>query len=398
MKDQKVMTGQEFTPEQVALIKTQIAPKATDDELQMFLYQCKRTGLDPLTRQIYCIHRKQDGKEKMSIQTSIDGFRVIAERSGVYGGQSAPVFEEADGMPVKCTIAVYKFKGTTRYEAAVAVAYFKEYVQTKDEWINNQRTGRKIVSDMWARMPHTMLAKVAEALALRKAFPQDLSGLYTDDEMGQAANAATSESGVMQQPAQLPAPTSVPFQPNYTQTAEPVPAGQQRKETPFNVGYTDPRAITATLAIAKTKEDVVALYNANRATVDGSEQLKAEFSKVRKQMEAAGKVIITDKQLAEVKARVMRGDLKAAESAKGAFLLNEAQAADLQKLVDNYLKLEAAVVAKYDDPSMLVTIVNACYTEAQVNTLHKNNSMIMDRDQLVAQAVANKLKAFKVAA
>lgn len=172
----------------------------------------------------------------------------------------------------------------------------------------------------------------------------------------------------------------------------------QAPQNPFVMFYPDPRAITATLAIAKTKEDVVALYNANRATVDGSEQLKAEFSKVRKQMDAAGKVIITDKQFSDVKARVMRGDLKAAESAKGAFLLNEAQAADLQKLVDNYLKLEAAVVAKYDDPSMLVTIVNACYTEAQVNTLHKNNSMIMDRDQLVAQAVANKLKAFKVAA
>lgn len=185
--------------------------------------------------------------------------------------------------------------------------------------------------------------------------------------------------------------------------AASAPKNQQRQQpqqtqSPFAMFYPDPRAITATLAIAKTKEDVVALYNANRATVDGSEQLKAEFSKVRKQMEAAGKVIITDKQFAEVKARVMRGDLKAAESAKGAFLLNEAQAADLQKLVDNYMKLEAAVVAKHEDPAMLLKIVEACYTEAQVNTLHKNNSMIMDRDQTVAQAVANKLKALKVAA
>lgn len=158
-----------FTDDQVQLIKKQIAPQANDNELKLFLYQCQRTGLDPLTRQIYCIHRGG----KMTIQTSIDGFRVIAERSGDYGGQDKPVYVyDEKGNIVSCEVTVYKFRGETRYPAATAVAYFKEYYPNP---MNLQKS-----------MPHVMIAKVAEALALRKAYPQDLSGLYTTDEMQQA--------------------------------------------------------------------------------------------------------------------------------------------------------------------------------------------------------------------
>lgn len=160
----------EFTEDQVKLIKTQIAKDCSDDELKLFLYQCKRTGLDPLTRQIYAIKRAG----RMTIQCSIDGFRVIAERSGTYAGQDEPVWiDDEKGIPVKCSVSVYKFSPAgQRYCAAVGVAHFKEYYPNP---INLQKS-----------MPHVMIAKVAEALALRKAFPQDLSGLYTGDEMNQA--------------------------------------------------------------------------------------------------------------------------------------------------------------------------------------------------------------------
>ena len=160
----------EFTTDQIALIKSQIARDCTDNELKLFLYQCQRTGLDPLTRQIYAIKRSG----RMTIQTSIDGFRVIAERSGSYAGQDEPVWvDNESGIPVKCTVTVYRFAPSgQRYPAGVGVAFFNEYYPNP---INLQRS-----------MPHTMIAKVAEALALRKAFPQDLSGLYTNDEMQQA--------------------------------------------------------------------------------------------------------------------------------------------------------------------------------------------------------------------
>jgi phage recombination protein Bet len=169
----------EFSTDQIALIKSQIAPKATDDELKLFLYQAKRTGLDPLARQIYAIHRwnGMQKKETMTVQTSIDGFRVIAERSGDYGGQDEPIFSYNGEALESCKVTVYRFRGDLRYPAAVGVAFWNEYVQITKE-------GKP--SGLWLKMPHTMLAKVAEALALRKAYPQDLSGLYTNDEMNQA--------------------------------------------------------------------------------------------------------------------------------------------------------------------------------------------------------------------
>jgi len=194
MKDNQIATLDKitFSTDQIQLIKNQIAVGATDDELNLFLYQAKRTGLDPLNRQIYFIKRnvwdgtKQAYVSKPTIQTSIDGFRVVAERSGEYEGQTEPQWCGKDGewldvwledeAPKASKIGVYR-KGFK--EPVYGVALFKSYAQMGKD-------GKP--SAMWAKMPEVMLAKVAEALALRKAFPQDLSGLYTSEEMEQADN------------------------------------------------------------------------------------------------------------------------------------------------------------------------------------------------------------------
>lgn len=172
-----------FTDEQISLIKDQIAVGASDGELQLFLYQAKKTGLDPLARQIYFIKRNvwnKDSKSfdsKMTIQTSIDGFRLIAERSNKYSGQDEPKFIEGSKYPKSCTVTVYKIDPQGNRVGISATAFWEEYVQT-------DKSGNPTTT--WIKMPHTMLSKVAEALALRKAFPQDLSGIYTNDEMLQA--------------------------------------------------------------------------------------------------------------------------------------------------------------------------------------------------------------------
>jgi len=172
----------DFTADQIALIKNTIAKGTTDDELKYFLHVCRVTGLDPLAKQIHCVKRRDSktGKDIASFQTSIDGFRLIAERSKKYAGQVGPQWCGDDGLwkdvwldkkpPRAARVGVIR---SDFDQTLYAIANWDSYVQSY-----NGKPGH-----MWAKMPELMLGKCAEALALRKAFPQDLSGLYTDDEI-----------------------------------------------------------------------------------------------------------------------------------------------------------------------------------------------------------------------
>lgn len=170
------LTDLDYSREKIDLIKRTIAIGASDDELQLFLYAAKKTGLDPLTRQIYAVKRSG----KMTIQTGIDGYRLIADRTGKLAGISDYIFDSEEGKnPGKATVTVKKALEGGGIADFTATARWGEY-----------NAGGPI----WQKMPFLMLGKCAEALALRKAFPADLSGVYTAEEMAQADNTQQGEA------------------------------------------------------------------------------------------------------------------------------------------------------------------------------------------------------------
>lgn len=182
-----------WTPEQGAVLRQSgIKDQVTPAELSGFLHLCQRTGLDPFSRQIYLIGRfsKKDGREVYTPQTGIDGYRVIAQRvtaqtGGTYGYEDTVWCDPsgrwrdvwlADEPPAAAKVTVIR-----NGQHFSAVATFREYVQTFPD--GNPK-------GLWAKMPAGQIAKCAEALALRKAFPHDLAGVYTAEEMDQADNTA----------------------------------------------------------------------------------------------------------------------------------------------------------------------------------------------------------------
>jgi phage recombination protein Bet len=169
-----------FTPEKTQLIKDSFFKDSSDEEFMLFMQVCKHTQLDPVFKQIYPVKRWDSKlrRETVTYQTSIDGYRLIAERTGCYVPGPKPVWTYDDkGNLISAIASVKKLARDGSWHIIEAEAFYDEYCQKTKE---NKPTA------MWVNMKRSQLAKCAESLALRKAFPAELSGVYTKDEMQQA--------------------------------------------------------------------------------------------------------------------------------------------------------------------------------------------------------------------
>lgn len=160
------------------LVKNKIKqsiPNLKEDEFALFMHIARSRELDPLLNQIYCV--KMGGK--ITAQTSIDGLRLVAERTGKYAPGKAPEYVYDDNGNLLYAIAfVKKQTNDGSWHETASQAFYKEY---------------KGNGGIWGKLPHVMLAKCAESQALRKAFPAELSGLYSEEEMEQSSESVEKE-------------------------------------------------------------------------------------------------------------------------------------------------------------------------------------------------------------
>ena len=261
----------QFSAAQVDLLKSTICKNATDDELALFMHVCQRTGLDPFARQIYAIKRwdKAAQREVMATQTSIDGFRVIAERTERYEGQDGPFFCGEDGVwsdvwlkktpPAACKVGCSR-PGSTWRSISGRVGRIRA----------DRQDG---LTKFWKTMPTGQVAKCAEARRCA-AFPQDLSGLYTADEMAQAENApAKVETIIRKQPQPAAAIT------------EHIPDDHEEGEVTYEEVEMDPeeksqleRELAASIEMVERRKAMLEAYSTMKGRYRAINALKTYYA------------------------------------------------------------------------------------------------------------------------
>jgi phage recombination protein Bet len=168
MSEALAPTAPVVTADQLELVKRTVASGATDAELKLYLYDCQRQGVHPLDR---LLHFTKRGGKYVPV-TSIDLMRIRAAETDEYAGSDDACFLGGGDYPTSATVTVWRLVQGQRY-AFTATARWAEYKPDQNDF-------------QWRKMPHTMLAKCAEALALRKGFPRQLAGLYAREELDQA--------------------------------------------------------------------------------------------------------------------------------------------------------------------------------------------------------------------
>lgn len=263
-----------FGSDERQMIRDSFMPGASEGEAKAMIAVAEHMRLDPFKRQIHFVKRwnSELKREVWAFQTSIDGFRSMAEDTGEFCGTDEPEFtfedcvNPATGEPTgkKELVARVRVHRKDFDKPFVGVARYSEFVQLTREGHPNS---------MWARAPRNMLAKCAEAQAFRKAFPQDLAGVYSDDEMREERDVTPARSV-----------TSSDVRPLQSLPAGPVDAEVvEKKDWPAAFrGAANEDALAAVLSgYQKVKE---------KLTTEERKQAQAAFKERKGQLEAAARV------------------------------------------------------------------------------------------------------------
>lgn len=238
----------------IQLVKDKVAKTLTETEFELFLYLAKTYHLDPLLREIWAV--KYAG-EPAQIYAGRDGFLKVAHLSGQFDGMSTVLLLESGGSVIEADIS---FKGATLLGAKCTV-WRKDMGNpvSASVALHEYNTGRA----NWKTMPDTMIRKVAEAHALRRAF--SIHGLYMPEEMDknvpQPGKPSTTDAKPVEPSAPLPEPQPV-------QSQKPKKSPLTQDDTPFE-------ELPAALK-TKITEELDALL-AHIAEVSGSQPNEADF-------------------------------------------------------------------------------------------------------------------------
>ena len=171
-----------WTPEQVNTIRNTVAPKASDDELKMFLSIATTYGLDPFLREIWCV----DMNGRNVITTGRDGYLKIANRNPNFDGMVSDVVHAGDKFMKEGDNIKHFYTVSNRGPiiGAYAIVYRKDRAHSSYFFAPFSEYNKGF--NTWKQYPSAMIQKVAEACALKRAF--SISGLVTEEEISNNDN------------------------------------------------------------------------------------------------------------------------------------------------------------------------------------------------------------------
>jgi phage recombination protein Bet len=148
----------QYDPQQIQLVRDMCARDCTDNEFLLLMQLAKTYQLDPFAKQIWAV---KYGNNPAAIFCGRDGFLAIAHRSGKFDGMESGTRKDGDDLIGWCR--VYRKDMSRPFEVEVSLSEYS--------------TGK----NLWQTKPKTMIVKVAESHALRRAF--GISGLYSPEEI-----------------------------------------------------------------------------------------------------------------------------------------------------------------------------------------------------------------------